>query len=133
MHLLAELCRDVGDTEIAATLYRQLLPHDGKVAAMSFLTVHAPISRDLGILAAMTGNLEQASKHFEDAMKTAHELDAITWMVRIRYDHARTLFEYGDPTQHEQAHALAEQAKNDADTYTLTALQSELQALLQSH
>jgi DNA-binding winged helix-turn-helix (wHTH) protein/tetratricopeptide (TPR) repeat protein len=132
MHLLTELCRDYGSREHAAELYRRLLPHNGQCAVLGFVALHGPVSRDLGILAAMSGQLEEAVAHFEGAIETSRQLGAATWAARIRYDHARALFESGDPTQHDQALTLAQQSLDDANTYELVALRADLGALLQS-
>ena len=132
MHLLTELCRDFRDLECAADLYRQLHPHEGLCAVLGFVALHGPFSRDLGILSAMLGDLEEAARHFEDAIETSRGLGAVTWEARVRYDHARALFEYGDSAQRDRALALAEQAQEAANRYELVALQADLDSLLQT-
>ncbi|HVU92322.1 MAG TPA: AAA family ATPase, partial [Jatrophihabitans sp.] len=77
----------VGDTEVAAELYPQLLPLTGQAAGGGtngfFL---APVASVLGRLASVLGRDEDARRHFEQAVAVAEACGSPAWIARARAD-----------------------------------------------
>lgn len=82
MCYLTMACEALGREDIAASLYRLLLPHSGMVASNG--TVGAgPVDLHLGILARLQQQEEIASKHFLAAEGMSRRIDAPAWLELI--------------------------------------------------
>jgi DNA-binding SARP family transcriptional activator len=110
MSLLAETCAVLGETAAAGVLYRLLLPW----AALNVVDVpegfRGSVSRYLGILATMTNRLEDAERHFEEALTMNQGMGARPWLAHTQHDYARMLVSRGAPGDHERAEKLVDQA-----------------------
>ena len=84
----------LGDDEHATELFELLAPHASRVVvAASGALCWGSVHRFLGPLAALTGNVERASVHFEAAMAVHERLGARPFLARdrlaVRHDAAR--------------------------------------------
>jgi hypothetical protein len=113
------------DRESAALLYRQLLPHDGRFVAFSWIAFYGPISRYLALLAATTGQDREAIDHFEAAIQSCQTLDARLWTARVRCDYAKFLMERSRPGDNEKLLALRQLATSEADNLDSPRLKAE--------
>ncbi len=129
MHHLAELCVRIGDSKQAAALYQELLPHDGRFIAFSWMAFYGPTSRYLALLAAQMGRGEQAIGHFEDAIRSSDALGARLWTARVQCDYARFLLARAGSGDREKARALIERATAAATAMDSTRLIAEIDSL----
>ncbi len=130
MHHLAETCARLEDAERAEQLYRQLAPFDGQPASLGFAAFHGPVARYLGLLAATSGNWEEAARHFEDALETCRKLNAKIWRARVQTDYARALLKRSGRADRERGRAMAEQLLEDSGTLESKALEIEVNSLV---
>jgi len=85
---------DLGEPEHAGELYELLAPHASRViVAASGALCWGSVHRFLGPLAALMGNLDRASMHFEAAMAVHERLGARPFLARDRLAFARMLRE----------------------------------------
>jgi DNA-binding SARP family transcriptional activator len=96
MNLLPDPCAGVGDDELAAELYDVLLP-------FAHTYGHAPVegscgstARGLGTLARQLGRLDDAVRHFEDAIETERAMRARPWVAHAQHGLGETLLARGD-------------------------------------
>ena len=120
------------DSKRAAVLYRQLLPHDGRFIAFSWITFHGPVSRYLGLLAATADRDREAIGHFEDAINSCQSLGAGLWTVRVQCDYARFLMERSQPGDREKALGLRQRAASEADKLDSARLKAEADSITPS-
>ena len=111
--------RDTGPTrdaiprrhERAAPLYELLLPYG------SLNTVAAPeialgsTSRPLGILATLLGRLEDAARHFEEALRMNEKMGARPWLADTQENQTRMLLERNGRGDRERAEELVARAQ----------------------
>ena len=107
MGLLAETCTLVGDSDVAATLYRLLLPWDHLVAAEIMESLRGSMARYTGLLAWTLGRLDDADAHFTAAEAMNERMGARPWLAYTWEDHAGLLHLRGE---HERARTLTRQA-----------------------
>lgn len=91
MSLLAEVAGSLGDRRHAAALYDVLLPYAFRAAVSAPDVCTGSISRPLGILAAAMERWEDASRHFDDALKMNRKMGARPWVAWTKFDYARML------------------------------------------
>ena len=132
IHHLAESCVRLRDSKRAAVLYRQLLPHDGRFIAFSWITFHGPVSRYLGLLAATADRDREAIGHFEDAINSCQSLGAGLWTARVQCDYARFLMERSQPGDREKALGLRQRAASEADKLDSARLKAEADSITPS-
>jgi DNA-binding CsgD family transcriptional regulator/tetratricopeptide (TPR) repeat protein len=104
---LADACALVGDAELAARLYDELLPlAGGNVVIGHGVTCYGAADRYLGRLAATLGDRRQAIEHFERALDVNRAMGAITWTAHTLYAYGETLRLGGTSDDTERAAAL---------------------------
>jgi len=92
MMALAEVARIVDERDAAPLLYERLAPFSGQLAVVSLsLSEFGPVSRGLGLLAALTGNHAAAERHLEEALALSREIDAPPHIARTSVDLAQML------------------------------------------
>ena len=64
------------------------------------------LARELGLLATALGRLDDADRHFADAIAANDAMGALPWLARAQADHARMLRARGDPADRERADEL---------------------------
>jgi len=129
IHHLAETCVRMRDAKHAAVLYRQLLPHDGRFVAFSWIAFYGPVSRHLALLAATAGQNRDAIDHFEAAIHSCQTLGARLWSARVRCDYARFLMERSQPGDAEKALELKKLATSEANNLDSPMLKAEAQSI----
>jgi eukaryotic-like serine/threonine-protein kinase len=91
MSYLAETAALVDDVEAAATLYGLLLPYAHLTAADWPEAFRGSIARYVGLVAAATGDIEDAVTHFEAAIAANARIGARPWLALTESDYARVL------------------------------------------
>jgi DNA-binding winged helix-turn-helix (wHTH) protein len=132
IHHLAETCVRLRDPHNAAVLYRQLLPHNGRFVAFSWIAFYGPVSRYLALLAATAGQDRKASDHFEAAIHSCKMLGARLWAARVRIDYVRFLMERGQSGDTEKALELRQLAASEADELDSPRLKDEADSITPS-
>jgi tetratricopeptide (TPR) repeat protein len=83
--LRAENALHLGDLDVAAVCYRQLLPWAGRLPGLLHAHVAlGPVDHTLGELAAALGRPAVAARHFTDAIAVAERIGAPHWATRSR-------------------------------------------------
>ena len=96
--LAAEACALLGDEQLAARLYKLLLPRDGLcILGGRGVYFRGAAARYLGLLAATLGRREDAVQHLEGALETNTRAQAAPWIARNQLDLARALLARGRP------------------------------------
>jgi tetratricopeptide (TPR) repeat protein len=132
LYHLAETCVRLRDSTNADVLYRQLLPHDGRFVAFSWVAFHGPVSRYLALLAATAGRDREAIDHFEAAIDSCKMLGARLWTARAQCDYAKFLMERGRSGDHEKALELKQIATSDAEKLDSPRLKAEAASITPS-
>ena len=127
---LAEVCAFLEDTDRAATLYRLLLPYDGRVVVVgSAVACYGAVSRFLGLLATTMCLWEQAERHFEEAVELNIHLEAWPWLAHTQHQYASMLLARGGDGDHSRAVTLLEKALTIAEDLDMQFLIRKAQAL----
>jgi tetratricopeptide (TPR) repeat protein len=89
---LAQVCRDIGDRELAARFYPQLQPVAGQVgvSGISFVC-YGSLAFPCGLLAACLERFDDAERHFHDAVAMNERIGARPYLVRSRRAYADML------------------------------------------
>jgi DNA-binding winged helix-turn-helix (wHTH) protein/tetratricopeptide (TPR) repeat protein len=132
LHHLAEVCVRLQERESAAVLYRQLLPHDGRFVALSWIAFCGPISRYLALLAPIAGRERETVGHFEAAIQSCQQLGANLWTARVRCDYARFLLQREQRGDREKALELRESAMREAQDLDSPRLKAEIDSITPS-
>jgi predicted ATPase/DNA-binding SARP family transcriptional activator len=96
MSLLADTCALLGDSGAAAELYALLLPYSGFIAVDVPEGMRGSVSRYLGLLATTMNRVEDARRHFEDAIAMNARLGARPWLAQTQDDYGRVLLDLGE-------------------------------------
>lgn len=105
---VSEAVNLVGDQVRAATLYDLLLPYANRNATVSLLISRGSVSRPLGLLAATLGRIEDAARHYDDALAMHRRMGARPHTALTLYEYGRMLA--GVPAEHARAPALLREA-----------------------
>jgi DNA-binding SARP family transcriptional activator len=124
LSLLAETASSLGDAPRAQVLYRKMLPYADRVAVGIPEISLGSVSRYLGLLASTLG-LDDAERHFEEAMAVNERIGARPWFAHTQHDLARLLIRR-DP---ERAHELLEACLRTCRELGLVALEEEAASL----
>jgi DNA-binding CsgD family transcriptional regulator/tetratricopeptide (TPR) repeat protein len=128
--LLAEAAEVLGDRDRALVLYRQLAPYAELVALAASEVSVGPVSRPLGILAALLGRHDDAAAHFEDAIVRTQCMRARPWLAHTQHAYARLLAEQGRPGDRERAVELLTSALEACEQLGMAVLAGRVTALL---
>lgn len=110
--LLAELCALLDERETGREQYARLLPYAGRnAAAGSGLINLGPVSRYLGLLAALDGNRTLAIEHLGQALRESEQIGALPMVALTQLELARVSIESGTPTHLARASVLVENAR----------------------
>jgi class 3 adenylate cyclase/tetratricopeptide (TPR) repeat protein len=94
MLALTEVARITDDRESAGALYERLAPFAHTLCVVSLnLSEMGPVSRAVGVLATLVGDVEGAERYFEDAMAVSRHIGAPAHTARTSVDYARMLLE----------------------------------------
>jgi DNA-binding CsgD family transcriptional regulator/tetratricopeptide (TPR) repeat protein len=94
---LADACDIVDDPRLAALVYEEVLPFEGRnVIVGEAVVCYGAADRFLGSLARVTGDVAAAERHLERALALNEGFGAATWLAHTRFELARVLLERGD-------------------------------------
>ena len=126
MTLLAEVATYLGDAARAARLYELLLPYDGlNVIAGRAAASYGPVARVLALLAATEGRLDDAERHFADALALSDRMGDRPFAARTRYELARMLLDRGRGGDRERGLELLATALDSAQEIGMVRLVQE--------
>jgi DNA-binding NarL/FixJ family response regulator len=124
---LADACDTVGDPRLAALVYDELLPFEGRnVIVGEAVVCYGAADRFLGSLARVTGDVAAAQRHLENALVLNEGFGAPTWLAHTRFELARVLLERGDAAR---ARALLDAAGATAQRLGMRALAERIAEL----
>lgn len=104
---LADVCAAVGDADRAALVYELLLPHEGRHIVISQgVACRGAVSHYLGVLAATTGAVEDAERHFADALAMHEKMRARPWLARTRAAYGQLLARSSSPADRRRSAEL---------------------------
>jgi tetratricopeptide (TPR) repeat protein len=124
--LAAEACSMLGAAESAEVLYEQLLPFPGRNAVGHAEGSVGATDRYLGLLATTLSRLDEAERHFTDAVEMNERMGARPWAAHTRYDLARMLLARDGPGDRERANELLGRALATARELGMVALEEKL-------
>lgn len=131
LHRVAEVCALLRDAERAAHLYEMLLPYSGQLLiTFRIATCLAAADRDLGVLAATMGRLDDAERHLLAAEKLEDGFGAPPLVARTRLALARVLLRRGGPGDSERARTLLNQVVDAATAMGMAGVEREARAML---
>ncbi|HXY93366.1 MAG TPA: tetratricopeptide repeat protein, partial [Acidimicrobiia bacterium] len=122
---LAETARvlDERDEAVLAPIYEALSGYSDRLCVISLsLTEMGPISRPLGVLAALRGDHTRAEAHLLDALDSSEEIGSPSHTARTRVELARVLVDRGHPTDLERAGELLDVALPVARDFGMAGL-----------
>ena len=97
--LLSEAVDALDGHPLALQLYRELLPSSGLSVHFGHgLVSPGPVDRYLGMLAALTGDRQQAEQHFAAALQLARAMSAPLYIGHVLADWGRWLVRWGCAT-----------------------------------
>ena len=123
--LLAEAATALNDPELAADLYRRLLPYGDRVAVSYTEISIGSVARYLGLLAATMERWSEAERHFEKALEVNARIGARPWLAHAQEDYARILLR-GETAEREKLRELLADARA---TYRELGMDTRAQAL----
>jgi len=94
--MLPDVCARLGDDQAARRIYALLLPFDALYAEAPGEGSFGAVSRGLGVLARALGELDKATRHFEDAVDTERAMGARPWLAHAQHGLGETLLARGD-------------------------------------
>ncbi|MGI9097406.1 MAG: ATP-binding protein [Solirubrobacteraceae bacterium] len=129
MSTLSEVVALLGDARRAQLLYTPLLPYADRCLATGALLCQGSASRPLGLLATTLSLFEDATLHFEQALKMNAQIRSPLWIAHTQHDYARMLLARNHPGDNEKALELLRQALTTAEQLGLTALADKARSL----
>ena len=130
MAYLAEVCAFLGDAERAATLYRLLLPFEGRnFMAPPNVACFGAASRYLGILSATMKRWPEAERHFEAALEMNARQHARPWLAHTRHQYAAMLLARNANGDRERALGLLDESLATARALGMVALEARTAGL----
>jgi tetratricopeptide (TPR) repeat protein len=128
--LLADVCCSLEDRPRAARLYDLLLPYAERIVVTGRAVVCAgSVAHSLGILAALCGRTEEATRHFEQALAMNERLGTRPFAAYTRHAYAAMLLANRDPVVRARALALLAAAHATATELGMGLLLPRIEAL----
>jgi class 3 adenylate cyclase len=119
---LSEVCVTLGDAARATVLYNLLSPYSSRNASLDLFAYLGPVSHYLGILATLSGRLDDAELRFKAALEAEQRFRALPWMARTSYQYAAMLAGSNRSGGHDKARELLRQAIATAEALKLDDL-----------
>lgn len=95
MSILAEVAAALSDVQVSKELYEQLRPYADRQAVSAPDACTGSVSRNLGLLAAASGRLDDAEAHLRDGLRANRQTEARPWAARCAVELARVLLTVG--------------------------------------
>jgi tetratricopeptide (TPR) repeat protein len=127
--LISEACVHLGDVDRAKQLYGLLLPFAERNVSTPQAVFAGPVSRFLGILAALAGKWEVAMSHFGAAREAAVRMNAPPVSMRVALDEAQMLMRREEPGDRERAIGLLDEAATLATELGVDLIGEEIDEL----
>jgi tetratricopeptide (TPR) repeat protein len=127
--VLALVCAALGDSARSAMLYDILLPSAGLHAASASMYSLGSVSRFLGLLATTLGRLEDAERHFIEALAMNERIGARPYVAHTQHEHAAMLLARGHPEDRDRALDLVNRALATAQELGMRRLEEQALAL----
>lgn len=126
---LAEVCALLGERSRAPRLYALLAPYENRnLVVGTAVACFGAASRFLGLLAATEGRVDDALRHFRQAIAFNERQGARTWVAHSRFQCALVLRSLGGARDLEEADALLALAFDGARASGLAALEARIEA-----
>jgi tetratricopeptide (TPR) repeat protein len=129
MAALAEAAASLREKDAADVLYAELHPYShltmGGVPDINL----GSTSRVLGRLAYVLGRVDDAERHFQEAIGANDDMGARPWAARARCSYAELLLERNKPGDRENAATLLAQARVTAEDIGMVRLAREIDAM----
>ncbi|HSJ28423.1 MAG TPA: AAA family ATPase [Acidimicrobiia bacterium] len=125
--LVAEVAVRLGDIDRAETLYALIEPYAQRNGFGHPQFCTGSMMRSLGLLAAALGRIDDAERHFEEAIEINDRMGARPWAAHTRYDLARLLTGRDAPGDRERARELEAVAEATAAELGMVALAARLE------
>jgi DNA-binding SARP family transcriptional activator len=126
---LSEVVVALGDTLRARLLYELLVPHADRCVVTLALLCQGSVSRSLGLLATTMSRFEDATRHFEHAIKMNAQIRAPIWLAHSQHDYARMLLLRNHVADRDKARNLLEAALTAAEQLGMKALADKTRPL----
>jgi DNA-binding CsgD family transcriptional regulator len=127
---LADACAAVGDEELGALVYAELVPMTGANVMIGHgVAFYGAADRYLGLLAATLGDHDRAIEHFEQALVRNREMGATTWVAHTLFAYGRALRARGRSDDVHHASALLGEAAALAERVGMPTLLARARAL----
>jgi DNA-binding CsgD family transcriptional regulator/tetratricopeptide (TPR) repeat protein len=121
---LADASDVVADPRLAALVYEELLPFEGRnVIVGEAVVCYGAADRFLGSLARVMGDLDAAQRHLIAALALNGRFGAVTWLAHTRFELGRVLLERGDVVR---GGALLDEAAGAARRHGMVALSARI-------
>ena len=126
---LAETCAHLDDHARAQMLYEAVLPYAGRNPILGPLTNESSVSRQLGVLAALTERWDEAERHFEDALAMNTRMGARPGIAWTRYQYADMVLRRNADGDRKKALSLLAEALDSAQELGMKLLTQRALAL----
>jgi DNA-binding CsgD family transcriptional regulator len=123
------LAAGLGDRDLTAYCYRQLVPYDGYYFA-SMSGYRGSMAYTLGVLAHAVDDHDAADRHLTHAEEMERRVGAVADLALARLAHARTLAARGRSGDRRRAEALADECLRAARRLGMAPAQEQATALL---
>jgi tetratricopeptide (TPR) repeat protein len=130
LSLVSPVCAGFADEERALILYELQLPYADRHAVGFMEGSAGSVSRALGILATIQGRLDDADRHFRDALDMNERMGARPWVAYTQVDHAKMLEGRDAPGDRETAIELLQEALATCEELGMVALERKVADLL---
>jgi tetratricopeptide (TPR) repeat protein len=112
---LGQVCRDIGDRELAARFYPQLRSVAGQVGVTGIsIACYGSLALPCGLLAACLERWDEAEQYFSQALTINERLGARPYLVRTRRAFADMLLDRDGPQDAARAATLIAAARGEA-------------------
>jgi ATP/maltotriose-dependent transcriptional regulator MalT len=129
MMLVAEVCAELGEVDVARSAYPLLLPYADRAALVGRAGISlGSASRALGMLAALIGRPGAAERHFEDALRANTRMGAAPFVAHTSYAYSRLLQARGAAGDAERAAVQRDRAVTIADELGMARLAAAARA-----
>ena len=129
MPVCAAVCAHLGDRARAPALFDLLVPYASQFVFTAGGSLGA-VAHYLAILAATSGDFDEAERRFTDAAATHERIDAPNWLARTRLEWARMLITRDRPGDPERARELLSQTLTTARERGLATIERRSVQLL---
>jgi hypothetical protein len=129
MSMLPDVCAFLRDESAAERLYELLLPYDGKYAEAPMEATFGSVARALGVLARTLARVNDAERHFADALDSELAMQARPWVAHAQHDYAATLVARDGPGDRTRAGELLTEALKTYRSLGMTAWAARAEAV----